>query len=525
MPNLHMFITSVIRMKFARRSALKDKHKELKPCLGYANCCVECAKHTSDTLVWEPETLNKSAMGTFTSPRSNLQPIEMDLLASVESEKPRKRLQRESLGMHDHSVHGELTRMLRSLSSVMHFKSGELEDDQYGPNGKVEVNVKRAWGSTRVKQPNGVLVGAGAGVGKLSTPRNPRTKRVPVEVRVAFIKVIDVDTLKQRFKADVFIQAKWEEPALKGFTQEELDKSFQPEDYWNPDLFVPNIQGHPERDDTWYVTSTKEARHNNPVIFMRRRIKAFFNERMELRDFPLDVQELHVKIASRRKETVVELTEDLSCLSVVNLATFTDANEFSLYKHVECSNAIMNSKLPQDTKKHPLLEFNISVKRNTGFFFWNVVFPMFLISGMMFATYGIDRKKYDERIKVNVLLILSIVALKFVVSKGLPKIPYMTYVDAYVLVSLIVVMMMACQNAILSFYKDDATRMQSFDTGSVWFFLVIYLLIQIICGALLGIKLSTQKMEMDKKEKDYMRKKKYSDRHMLTEGDFSMMAN
>jgi hypothetical protein len=45
----------------------------------------------------------------------------------------------------------------------------------------------------------------------------------------------------------------------------------------------------------------------------------------------------------------------------------------------------------------------------------------------MFATYGIDREKYDERIKVNVLLVLSIVALKFVVSKGLPKIPYMTY--------------------------------------------------------------------------------------------------
>jgi hypothetical protein len=62
--------------------------------------------------------------------------------------------------------------------------------------------------------------------------------------------------------------------------------------------------------------------------------------------------------------------------------------------------------------------------------------------------------------------------------------------DAYVLVSLIVVMMMACQNAILSFYQEDASRMKSFDIGSAWFFLAIYLLIQLICGALLGIAVS-----------------------------------
>jgi hypothetical protein len=168
-------------MKF-RRSTQKDKQKEIKPCLGYTNCCPECAKHVSDTLVWEPETVTKSGMERQAS---NLTPIEMDLLASIEKDKPQKKpgklLQRDTIANAHSPVHQELTQLLRSLSSVMHFKTGAMEDDKYGPgNGGDPNNIKRAWGSARIKEHNGVLVGAGAGSDykPITTPRNPRTKRV-----------------------------------------------------------------------------------------------------------------------------------------------------------------------------------------------------------------------------------------------------------------------------------------------------------------------------------------------------------
>lgn len=41
-----------------------------------------------------------------------------------------------------------------------------------------------------------------------------------VEVRVVFLKIGEIDTLKEMFRADAFIQMKWPEPRLTGKTDE-----------------------------------------------------------------------------------------------------------------------------------------------------------------------------------------------------------------------------------------------------------------------------------------------------------------
>ena len=39
-----------------------------------------------------------------------------------------------------------------------------------------------------------------------------------VYIRVVFLKLGEIDTLKENFAADAFIQARWREPALDGKT-------------------------------------------------------------------------------------------------------------------------------------------------------------------------------------------------------------------------------------------------------------------------------------------------------------------
>ena len=42
--------------------------------------------------------------------------------------------------------------------------------------------------------------------------------QVTVYIRVIFLKIGEIDTLKEKYAADVFIQARWREPALDGQT-------------------------------------------------------------------------------------------------------------------------------------------------------------------------------------------------------------------------------------------------------------------------------------------------------------------
>ena len=49
--------------------------------------------------------------------------------------------------------------------------------------------------------------------------------QVIVELRVVFLKIGEIDTLKEQYSADTFIQAKWREPALDGKTLEVSGKT------------------------------------------------------------------------------------------------------------------------------------------------------------------------------------------------------------------------------------------------------------------------------------------------------------
>ncbi len=40
--------------------------------------------------------------------------------------------------------------------------------------------------------------------------------QVTVELRLVFLKIGEIDTLKEQFQAEAFIQARWSEPTLKG---------------------------------------------------------------------------------------------------------------------------------------------------------------------------------------------------------------------------------------------------------------------------------------------------------------------
>jgi len=40
--------------------------------------------------------------------------------------------------------------------------------------------------------------------------------QVTVYIRVVFLKIGEIDTLKENFMADAFVQARWREPALDG---------------------------------------------------------------------------------------------------------------------------------------------------------------------------------------------------------------------------------------------------------------------------------------------------------------------
>lgn len=76
------------------------------------------------------------------------------------------------------------------------------------------------------------------------------------------------------------------------------------------------------------------------------------------------------------------------------------------------------------------------LKRRPTYYFWNVFFVMFLIVGCSFVTYSIPRNDPGTRMSYEVTLLLTSVAYKFALASKIPEIPYLSFLDIYLLVCL-----------------------------------------------------------------------------------------
>ena len=294
-----------------------------------------------------------------------------------------------------------------------------------------------------------------------------RKDKVYVEVRASFIRIVDVDTINQRFYAEVYIQGKWSEPLLQGKSQEELDR-IDFKKYWSPKLTLVNIEGDLDDDLTWFHAKTYEAGYRYPVVCFRRRMRGMFKEILELKHFPIDVQEITLQVTTDRTSDEIELLEDSKDLSQVFVDNFDDAAEWRLYQHVDVVKKAINSKSIAAKYRKPRIDIQCHVARRPGFYFWNTVLLMFLIQGLSFTCFAILPNAPQYRLMITFLLLLSAISFKVNLAKNLPTVSYLTYLDIYVYATLIFLCLQAVENAVVSAFVE-LDGLSTARTGDKWY--------------------------------------------------------
>lgn len=350
-----------------------------------------------------------------------------------------------------------------------------------------------------------------------------RNDKVTVEVKCTFLKINDIDTVNQQFEAEIFVQAKWEEPLLQQSLYASGDQviSTSPDKDidvdklvpWDPKLIVMNIDGSFTLDRKTYDVHFQEAGCKYPLVMQLWRFKGFFKENLELEHFPVDVQDLTISISTERSDKEIELIEDQTALSSINTKAFMDSQEWNLYKHIETYRDYTTVEYCSSTV-HPIVHFQCRVGRKTGYFVWNIVFIMLLIISLTFAAFTIDNGTAD-RITVTITLFLTAVAFKLVVKQSLPTISYLTYLDLYVLAALIFLGMQAaqnaCMNAFVHFLEEDEVKF--FDRWSMVALATLLVVFHIFFAVYIYKTASKRRRIMEEKDKLYESKREFLDKY------------
>lgn len=158
--------------------------------------------------------------------------------------------------------------------------------------------------------------------------------------------------------------------------------------FWSPDLFIENAINIKEEirykfkiveknTNLFKTFKTNDERFLSPTLFVDnltvlvtevRRIRGVFYERLELYDFPIDMQEISVRISSNRDCSEVLLVEDESKINVVNMDKFCDGQQWELFEFSNTSTKEINDEFKQI--KRSQIAFSAFVVRRFQFYFY-----------------------------------------------------------------------------------------------------------------------------------------------------------
>ncbi len=127
---------------------------------------------------------------------------------------------------------------------------------------------------------------------------------------------------------------------------------YDPNFFWSPQLYIENAIGDLKEDIRYKLEIVeKEGRNldrddagnklqsltNNLTVRVTemRKVRGIFYERLELYDFPMDIQEISITLTSKRSVGEVEIVENEKEPHSINTQDFLDQQEWDLFDFVK----------------------------------------------------------------------------------------------------------------------------------------------------------------------------------------------
>ena len=85
----------------------------------------------------------------------------------------------------------------------------------------------------------------------------------------------------------------------------------------------------------------------------------------------------------------------------------------------------------------PRAVFQIHIRRHSGFYVWKIFLPMILLAAIPWSAFWYDVDDFAGKMSIPLGIVLSLVAFQFSIARDLPRVGYITFLDAVFLTSFV----------------------------------------------------------------------------------------
>jgi hypothetical protein len=226
------------------------------------------------------------------------------------------------------------------------------------------------------------------------------------------------------------------------------------------------------------------------MVYVYRKYHVVTHEILELQKFPFDRQiiKCYVKsFASRLVTWTAEISDSpIGVRSDTTWAINDIVVEYEQYLWlVEWISATVES---DERPAQFRVEFGLS--RTTSFYITNFVLITFFLVVSSLSCIAIEYDDFGSRAGITFTLLLTLVALKFVMTSYIPKINYLTLLDYYNIFGMLMIIAVIIENfGVSQLFHDSAHTPKKIDIIFALVYLVVWVLLHccIVIGAYYGL--------------------------------------
>jgi Neurotransmitter-gated ion-channel ligand binding domain/Neurotransmitter-gated ion-channel transmembrane region len=255
-----------------------------------------------------------------------------------------------------------------------------------------------------------------------------------VSVGIWVVDINSIDSAQQTFTADIATVLRWKDPRLAhtgtGVAHYALDQ------IWNPRVAIVNETN----SVSLRLPESAEVDADGTVTY-RQRYVGSFTQALHLKSFPFDKQTFRVHlVAVRFRPNEVQFVQnkewvDAGLKQAGGISPSVTLPDWTVEKY-EIKNMVY-ALAPGLERSGYVFEF--TALRNVQHYVLKVILPLVLIVMMSWAVFWIDPSTSNSQISVAVTSMLTLIAYRFAVDSQLPRLPYMTRLDALFLTSTLLV--------------------------------------------------------------------------------------
>jgi hypothetical protein len=255
-----------------------------------------------------------------------------------------------------------------------------------------------------------------------------------VSIGIWIVDITSIDSAQQNFTAEVAIVLRWKDPRL-AHTGSGVAR-YPVEQVWHPRVAIVNETNAVSRKFPDYVEVEPDG-----TVNYRQRYAGAFTQPLRLRSFPFDRQTFRLQfVAVRYRPNEVQFVPDQEWVDnglkqAEGIAPSITLPDWT----IENRNTKSLSYALAPGLEYSGYAFEFTASRNVQYYILKVILPLVLIVMMSWCVFWIDPNTSNSQLSIAVTSMLTLIAYRFAVDSQLPRLPYMTRLDAFIFASTLLV--------------------------------------------------------------------------------------